>query len=369
MKLDLKVPTEVLFDENIIKNNYEKFNKLGDTALIVIGKKSAKINGALNDILSALDYCNKEYYIFDKVEENPSIDTIESARNLGNSIGADFVVGIGGGSALDAAKAVSVMIKNPNVNKKNIFEQKNLNSLPVVAVPTTAGTGSEVTQYSIVTDTINMCKRNLGQEVYPKIAFIDPKYTNKLNIEVTRNTAMDTFSHIVEGYLNSNSTKDTDKMAEEALRIWSEASDGLLRGILSKEDRKNLMLASTIGGAIIAKTGTSIPHGMGYPLTYYKKIPHGLANLCLYNEYLNSFKNKRKINNIINILGFMSLDDLKKFINNLCETNINITEEEIKSYTDEIWSNKEKLKNHIENISYNDLYNIYYKSLIDKKNI
>ena len=366
MDLDLKVPTEILFDKDIIKNNYKKFENLGEIALIVIGKKSAKINGALRDILSALDAYNKEYYIFDKVEENPSIETIESASNLGRTIKADFIIGIGGGSAIDASKAIAFMIKNSNVNKDNIFNQKKLDSLPVIAVPTTAGTGSEVTQYSIITDNNKRCKRNLGQDIYPKIAFIDPKYTKGLNIEISRNTAMDSFSHIVEGYLNSNSTEYTDRLALEALKIWSEASDDLLDGTLTDEDREKLMVASTIGGAIISKTGTSLPHGMGYPLTYYKNIPHGIANLCLYNEYLDSFKNKNKINNIVNILGFTSLKDLKKFISKLIEIDINVTKEEIKSYTDEVFNNKDKLKNHIENITYDDLYNIYYKSLIEK---
>lgn len=369
MDLDLKVPTEVLFDKDIIKNNCEKFDELGDVALIVIGKKSAKINGALSDILNALDLSNKDYYIFDKVEENPSIETIELASKLGRTVKADFIVGIGGGSAIDASKAIAFMIKNLNVNKKNIFNQKKLSSIPVIAVPTTAGAGSEVTQYSIVTDNNKKCKRNLGQEIYPKIAFIDPKYTKGLNIEISRNTAMDAFSHIVEGYLSKNATEYTDKLALKALKIWAEVSDNLLCGNLTENDRENLMVASTIGGAIISKTGTSIPHCMGYPLTYYKNVPHGLANLCLYNEYLDSFKDRKKVNNIVSILGFTSLKDLKKFINSLLEININVTKEEIKKYTDEVFKNKEKLKNHIEDLNYDDLYNIYYKSLIDNNNI
>ncbi|MBP1889412.1 alcohol dehydrogenase [Clostridium moniliforme] len=364
MKVKLKVPTEVLFGEDIIKSNYNKLSNLGQTALIVTGKKSAKLNGALSDVLFALDNENKDYYIFDKIEENPSLETIEIGGKLGRKVKADFVIGIGGGSALDAAKVISLFIKNSNIDKKSIFNENNLIGVPVVAIPTTAGTGSEVTQYAIVTDHSIKKKKNLGQSIYPKVAFIDYKYTNKLNLEVTRNTAMDAFSHIVEGYLNSNSTDYTDNLSHEGLKIWGETLDSLLKGNITKKDRENLMMASTLGGVIIAHNGTSIPHGMGYPLTYNKGVPHGLANSCLFCEYLDLFKDRKKVNNIINILGFSSLKDLKKAINRLIENNISITEEEAKEYTEEIWSNKEKLKNHPEDISYNDLYNIYYKSLV-----
>lgn len=364
MKFNLKVPTEIIFGEDAIKGNYEKLRELGDRVLIVTGKKSAKTNGALKDVLDSLFKLEKEFFIFDKIEENPSVDIIEEGGFFGREKNIDFVIGIGGGSPLDGAKAIALMIKNNNVNKENIFEEKNLEGIPVVAVPTTSGTGSEVTQYSIVTDNKLKKKRNLGQSIYPKISFIDPKYTEHLSIIKTRNTAMDAFSHIVEGYLNRNSTEYTDNLSIEALKIWSEALESLLKGNLNKEDRKNLMIASTLGGAIIAENGTSIPHGMGYPLTYNKGIPHGLANCSLYGEYLKAFKDRKKVNNIVNILGFSSLDDLVKTINKISPPNIIVTEEEIKNYTDEVWSNKEKLKNHPEDINYDNLYNIYYKSLI-----
>ncbi|MGL4571109.1 MAG: iron-containing alcohol dehydrogenase family protein [Clostridium sp.] len=364
MKFELKVPTEVIFGDNAVENNYMKFNDEGDTALIVTGGISSKVNGALKDILDALDKVNKDYYIFDKVEENPSLETIEDGSKLGKRVNADFVVGVGGGSSLDAAKAIAIMIKNRSITKESIFSTKDLEGIPVFAIPTTSGTGSEVTQYSIVTDNKEQTKRNLGQSIFPKISFLDPKYTEKLSLQLTRNTAMDAFSHIVEGYLNSNSTEYTDKLSIEALQIWSEALESLLKGKFTKKDRENMMLASTLAGVIISSNGTSIPHGMGYSLTYNKGVPHGLANCCLFPEYLKSFKNHKKVNNIINILGFSELDDLNKAIKKLSTVNINITEDEIKEYTDNMWNNKEKLKNHSEEITYDELYKIYYNSLI-----
>lgn len=159
MRFNLDTPTEILFGENIIKENCNKFNEFGDRALIVMGRKSAKLNGALSDILSVLDIYDKEYYIFDKVEENPSLETIEEGSKFGRDVKADFVIGIGGGSSLDAAKAISLMINNPYLTKENIFNKGTFEGVPVIAVPTTAGTGSEVTQYAIVTDHLEKNKK------------------------------------------------------------------------------------------------------------------------------------------------------------------------------------------------------------------
>lgn len=363
MELKYFMPTKVLMGKDVIINNFSEFNKYGKKAYIITGRKSAKINGSLDDIIKALSLNNIEYVIFDEVEENPSLETIERAAEIGKVSKVDFIIGIGGGSPIDAAKAIAVMINNEELTKDNILDCAKLMSLDVITVPTTSGTGTETTQYAIVTDNKNKTKVNFGQIVFPKISFLDPTYTEYMTLETTVSTAIDALTHIVEGYLNVNANVITDALAEKSMKLWGECIEALILGKISYEVRGKLMLASTMSGIIIAQTGTSLPHGMGYPLTYFKNIPHGLANGCLYVEYLKVFKNRDRVENIYKLLGLQSHSELEGLLYKFTKVNIEISDEEIKAYTDGMWKNQRKLKNHPERVSYEDLYNMYYISL------
>ena len=196
-----------------------------------------------------------------------------------------------------------------------------------------------------------------------RLALLDGKYTEFLNRETTINTAVDAFSHLVESYLNINANLITDGIIEKSFALWGQCIDSLISGKISLEDRDNLMVVSTMAGMVIAQTGTSLPHGMGYPLTYFKNIPHGLANGCLYREYLGIFKNREKVDNIWRLLGLGSHKELIEVLEKFTKVSIKLTEDEIKEYTDGMWSNKAKLKNHPEEVSYDDIYKIYKNSL------
>lgn len=364
MMFNYLMPTKILFGKGVINKHKELFKEYGKKAYIVTGKHSSKKNGSLEDVLEALKEENIDYLIFDDIEENPSLETIERAANIGKSEKVDFIVGIGGGSPLDASKAIGVFINNPQINKDNIFEGKNLRSIPIIAVATTSGTGSEVTQYSIVTDHKAKTKKNLGQSVFPKVAFLDPSYTMDMSYSVTCSTGVDAFSHLVEGYLNSNANVISDMYAEKGIELFGQCLKGLLENNIDYNIREKLMLASTLGGILIAQTGTSLPHGMGYPLTYFKGVPHGKANGVLYGEYLNIFKDKTKVNKIIRLLGLNTLEELKIILDKLLPLDIKVSEEEIKTYAESMCSNEAKLKNHPEKVGFDEIYKIYKNSLL-----
>ena len=364
MQFKFYMPTEIHFGEDVIINNKEVFSKIGSKALIVTGRSSAKKNGSYDDVKKALSQTGVEHLLFDEVEENPSLETIEKGSEIGKSNNVDFIIGIGGGSPMDAAKAIAVFIKNPEIHKDNIFSAGKLDSIPVVAVPTTSGTGSEVTQYSIVTSNKEKTKKNLGQSIFPKAAFIDSKYTFALPYEITVNTAIDAFTHLVEGYLNTNSTNMSDVFGEKGFELFKYCFEKLIGKELSPEFREKVMMASVMGGIQIAHTGTSLPHGMGYPLTYFKGMPHGLANGVLTIEFLKSFKEQRKIDRMLNILGFRHLAELEAVFNCLIDVKIDITEDEIYEYSRSFIANKNKLKNHPEEAGLEDIIRIYSKSLL-----
>ena len=358
------MPTEVYFGEDVVLKNQDQLKKLGQKALIVTGKNSAQKSGAYDDITKALASTGIDYVLFDQVEENPSLETVENGAALGKKNNADFVIGIGGGSPIDAAKAMAVFIKNPAVTAENIFGEKDLENVPVVAIATTSGTGSEVTQYSIVTSNKEKTKKNLGQRIFPHIAFVDSKYTHNLPYDITVNTAIDAFTHLVEGYLNKNSTFMSDIYGEKGFELSAICFEKLADKNLDHEFREKVMLASTLGGIQIALAGTSLPHGMGYPLTYFKGLPHGLANGVLTIGYLKSFKDHSKIDKMLSILGFSDLNQLDAAFKKLFTVDIDVTQEEILEYAKSFMNQKEKLKSHTEDVGLEDIIEIYSNSLL-----
>ncbi|MEF9960297.1 MAG: iron-containing alcohol dehydrogenase family protein [Niameybacter sp.] len=368
MKSSFYMPTKVIIGENCIEANSHLLQGMGTKALIVTGRRSAKLNGSERDVEAALRKEQIDYVRFDQIEENPSLETVEKARDFGKSAGVDFVIGIGGGSPIDAAKAIAVMLKHTKLTGDTLIG-KSLDAVPVVAVPTTAGTGTEVTQYAIVTDHKAQTKKNIGHTVFPHIAFLDAKYMMDMPSDITIQTAVDALSHLVESYLNVRSNPMSEVFVEKGLAYWGECVDNLLGGFFTYQSRKDLMMASMYGGMAIAQTGTSLPHGMGYALTYHKGVPHGLANGTLYVEYLRCFKDQAKVQKLHKLIGVKSHEELEKILTALCFTNIQVTESELKQYTEEMCANKAKLQNHPEVIGFEEVYKIYAGSLLLVKDI
>lgn len=356
------MPTEVLMGESIVSQSGELFKRFGKKALIVTGKHSSKKNGSLDDCCAILSQMGIGYSVFDEVEENPTLETIAKASIQGIKEKTDFIIGIGGGSPLDAAKVIGILIKNPEITIDTIFDVPALSSLEVIAIPTTSGTGSEVTPYAIVTDHRSQTKRNIGHKVFPALAFLDPSYTYDLPYSITINTAIDAFTHLAEGYLNVNASTFSDTQAEKGLLLFSKSLPALKENQITPEVRADLMIASSLAGFVIAQTGTSLPHGMGYALTYHKGLPHGIANGILFPAYLESFKDCSKLNQMLHWLGFSELNQLTTILKSLVQVNINISLEELENYALQMSSNEAKLKNHPEAIDFNGLFEIYKKS-------
>ncbi len=360
------MPTKIFYGKNVIKEKGSLFTQFGKKAFIVTGRSSSKKNGSLEDIINALKEQDIDYSIFDEVEENPSMEMVEKAANIGKSEKADFIIGIGGGSPLDSAKGIGVLINNPEAKKEDLYSDKKLESIPVIAVPTTAGTGSEVTPYAIFTDNREKTKKNFSHRVFPKIAFLDTKYLMDTPDKVTINTAVDALSHLIEGYLSTKANILSDTLAEKGLSMFKECKGALAEKNFSYEVREKLLLLSTLGGMVIAQSGTSLPHGMGYPLTYFHHIPHGKANGLLLKAYLEFCEDKGKVNTILSLLDMKDLDELGVYLREILGEEIFISEEEINAYTDSTINNKSKLKNHPYEVNREDILNIYKKSLMYK---
>lgn len=311
------LPTKIYSERNCVQAHGDELAALGSHALIVTGKSSSKTNGSLDDVIAALEKNSVKYTVFDKVEENPSVETVMAARDMGLECGADFVIGIGGGSPLDAAKAAAFMIKNSGKSWEFMYETANASALPVAAVPTTCGTGSEVTGVAVLTRHDLHTKVSMKHKVFPAIALIDGKYLMTAPRKIIMNTAVDALSHLIESGVNTLADTYSDMSVFAGLREWADCRpyiDG--SEALNETAAQKLMNASALAGVSIAQTGTAIPHSLSYMLTYEAGIPHGAAVGAFQSKYLK-YADRDRQKAILSTIGFADTDELGGYIASL----------------------------------------------------
>jgi len=197
------LPTRIIAGKDCIIQNRDLFRSLGKKALIVTGAHSAKRNGSLSDVITALEATGVSYFVFDKVMSNPTIACVYEGAEVARVNQCDMIIAIGGGSPMDAGKAIALLAAQ-EIAEENLFAGNYTDQvLPMAFVPTTAGTGSEVTQYAILTNDQAQTKTSIASDLlFPNVAFLDAKYTENLPTETTINTAIDALSHAVEGMLS-----------------------------------------------------------------------------------------------------------------------------------------------------------------------
>ena len=290
MTYNVFMPARCISGENAVSENSALLAGLGKKCLIVTGKSGAEKSGALGDVREALEKENIAYEIFGKIGENPLLSVCHEAGKTAADTGADFIVGIGGGSALDASKAIAIYASNPGLEPFDIYKRVYDNPpLPVALVGTTAGTGSEVTGVSVLTNDETGIKKSIsGPDCYAKISFCDPKYTYSLPYKATVSTALDAFAHAYEGFFTQK--------CEGVVRLFAEKCIPDLYACLkqiSKDKsvdpslRDSLYYGSIYAGLVINTCGTAFPHPLGYVLTENFGIPHGMACAAFAGHFLD----------------------------------------------------------------------------------
>ena len=323
------MPARVFEEENAVRRHAAELASLGTKALIVTGRRSVFTNGAYDDIKAALEENGIGHAVFSEVEENPSMETVMKARDLGLSEGADFVIGAGGGSALDAAKAISLMMKNADKGAEYLYTKDPCASwFPVAAVPTTCGTGSEVTGVSVLTNTAKGVKSSIPAKIFPELSLIDGKYLKNAPFSILANTAFDAYTHLVESDLNSKSTAYSRMCTAAGLKAWS-LSLPVFRGEKETDDtdRANMMQASMMAGMAIAQTATTLPHGLSYPVTVHLGVPHGKACAYFTAGYLAEAPADIR-DYLLTTAGFTSIEDFRQVFHCACGP-MNIPENEL----------------------------------------
>lgn len=340
------MPVKILSETNCIANHREELKKLGTKALIVTGRSSSRKNGSLKDTTEALKVLGIPYLVFDEIEENPSVETVMRAKEFGVAFGADFVIGIGGGSPLDASKAIAMMMKNPEENSDALYDKtKILGSYPVASVPTTAGTGSEATPYSILTQHNKRTKQSLPHKIFPQVAFVDERYLASVPHHILVDTAVDTLAHLIESYINAKHTSYSEMLSERGLYLWGRYIKAiLLQKETSAEERSVLLEASTIGGMAISHTGTSLPHALSYKLTYELGLAHGHAVGIFVPNYVRVCPDKKLAERILRLLGFGDAEEFEQYLKEVF-TPVEIDRTLLKASAESVFENKGKLAN------------------------
>lgn len=355
------MPVNILGGKNALEKNKNIFSSLGQRCLVVTGKSSAEKSGALGDIKKIFDELGIEYEIFNKITENPLTTDCLAGGKAARDMKADFVVGIGGGSPLDAAKAVCVYAANPHIVDDGIYTQSVVHTpLPLVLIGTTAGTGSEVSGVSVLTRTDGRKQSVSGKNYYAKYAVADSKYTYSVPYNTTVSTALDALCHAVESMFSPRADFLSQRFSLMSSKMLFPVIEKMIKeNILPDEaERDTLYNASLYAGFALNKGGTGFPHGMGYALTEDYNVPHGKACAVFLPAYLQEAKkaNPSLYNSLFREMG-TDFDSLKALIEKFCTFDFSVSEDKAREY-EKRWETLKNFKNSPTDFNNHDAYDL-----------
>jgi len=280
-------PTEIRFGAGRAAESGEATSRLGRRCLIVTEPVFPALAAALKKVRTSLEAAGLGVAHFDGVVPNPTTDVISDGARAAREFRADVVLGLGGGSSLDTAKAVAVEATHEGTCWDYLFfkpDQPSERTLPVVAVTTTSGTGSHVTQVAVVTNPKERNKSALYHgRLYPRISLVDPELVLSAPKRVTASTGFDVLAHAFESFIHPGGSPYTDLMALEALRIVARRLPAAVDDGADLGARTDMAWADTLGGLCIANAGVTLPHGIGMAMGgLYPHIAHGEALAAVY---------------------------------------------------------------------------------------
>ena len=281
------IPNHTVVGTNVLGEAAPLLKKMGNKAFIVTGKHVA-VSDMMKQLTALLDENGIDCVIFDGITGEPTDTMIENGVEMLKSSGCDFIIGIGGGSPLDSAKAIAAMAVNEgsiaDYNGKEITGE----ILPLAAIPTTAGTGSEATKFTVITDSEKGIKMLLkGDVLVPKLAIVDSSFTVGAPNSVTSATGLDALTHAVEAYTSRKAFSMTDTLAVSAVKRIMKYLPIAYREPDNSLAREQMSIAALEAGICINNSSVTIVHGMSRPIGALFHVPHGMSNAMLLKECLS----------------------------------------------------------------------------------
>jgi alcohol dehydrogenase class IV len=284
-------PTEIRFGRGRVGEIGQVVALLGSRCLLVTVADAPGFGGLFGRIQGFLVEAKVAVAHFEGVIPNPTTDVVTAGARLARDFRANVVLGVGGGSSMDTAKAIAVEATHPGAAWDYLFfreSQPSGKTLPVVAVTTTSGTGSHVTQVAVVTNPEEKNKSALYHPLlFPRTSIVDPELMRSMPARVTAATGFDVLAHAFESYINPNGSPFTDLMALEALRLVAKYLPLAVKDGADPEARERMALADTLAGLSIANSGVTLPHGIGMAIGgLYPHVAHGEALAVVYPAIL-----------------------------------------------------------------------------------
>lgn len=263
----------------------DEIKKRGFKKVFIVTDKDLLKFGVVEKVTSILDAAKIEYTIFSNVKQNPTVAQVKEGVVAFSISGADAIVAIGGGSPIDTAKGIGIISNNPEfsdvVSLEGVANTKN-KSVPIIALPTTAGTAAEVTINYVITDEENVKKMVcVDPNVIPILSIVDAELMLSLPPSLTAATGMDALTHAIEGYITKGAWEMSDMFELKAIEMIAKHLPVVVKNPSDVVARDGMAVAQYIAGMGFSNVGLGLVHGMAHPLGAYYDIPHGVANALL----------------------------------------------------------------------------------------
>ena len=365
--MDFYMPARLFTGEGAVKAHADVFRAYGARCAVICGKHAARESGALDDVEQVFMEKELECFLWDGVTENPPVAACREAGLFAFENGADYVLGIGGGSALDAAKAAAVFAANPELDEDGFYQKAWKNDpLPILLIGTTSGTGSEVTKVSVLTDNKGKKHSIHDDRLYAAAAFGDARYTQGISRRLTLTTGVDILAHALESYFSRKADEITRACSVRALKLAYKPIAAAAEGReLTAGQRQALYEGSILAGLAINTTGTCFPHNVGYYLTESRGVPHGFASAAFLPDMIELVA-EENADYAVRLFWATDLSEclIKELVEPLiAEERISMTEEEIDAALPR-WENNGSVKNTLAQVGTKEIRDILVRKFV-----
>ena len=339
-------PTEIVFGCGVLKEAGAQTARFGKKAIIVTDNRLPGFGDGFKRLCESLEAAGVSYVHFDGVIPNPTTDVVAAGANMAKEFGAEVAIGMGGGSSMDTAKAIAVEATHEGSawNYLHYTAGPTEKTLPIIAISTTAGTGSQTTPCAVITNTEKLDKSAIWHKnIFPRVAIVDPELTATMPASVTAQTGFDAFCHNFEAYLSVNTNPLVEAMAIDAIERIAVNLPKVLEDGRDMEARSEMAWADTLGGLTNASAGVTLPHGLGMQVGgHCPHVTHGQALAAIYPAFTRytyeSAKEKfDKVGAIFDssVDACTAIDNFLKKINLFIDfKSLNVTKEDLRAIAD-----------------------------------